>query len=222
MSGSRFPERPAPRPRTASLGPVFWSLVAPIALVQAFLSVRADLADEAAFRFAVIPARFTGAFDGFSHPLAALGPLLGHVFLHAGWLHLLFNMMVLLQVSQPAEGRLGLGRFLAMFFGAGVAGAAAYIALNPASMTPAVGASGAVCGVFGATLLAARPRWTQALLDRRVLTAGFWFLAVNVGLAALARVSGLLPIAWEAHLGGFLGGAALYPFLAPRSRGPWG
>lgn len=222
MSDPRLSEPTARALSRPSIAPVFWSLAAPIALVQVLLTVRADLLPAAMIHFAVIPLRFTEAQAGFASPLEALGPLVGHMFLHAGWLHLFFNVMVLLQVSQPAETRLGLGRFLVLFLGAGLAGAFAYIALNPASDTPAVGASGAACGVFGATLLATRARWTQAIADRRVLLAGFWFLAVNVGLAALARVAGFLPIAWEAHLGGFVGGAALYPFLARRLRGPWG
>lgn len=44
------------------------------------------------------------------------------------------------------------------------------------------------------------------------------FLAINVVLMAFLP----LPIAWEAHLGGFFAGAVAYPMLAPRRRGPWG
>jgi membrane associated rhomboid family serine protease len=49
---------------------------------------------------------------------------------------------------------------------------------------------------------------------------GFVFLAVNVALAALARFTGVLPIAWEAHLGGFVAGVLLYPALPPRDGPP--
>jgi membrane associated rhomboid family serine protease len=53
-----------------------------------------------------------------------------------------------------------------------------------------------------------------------VRRAGAYFLAANVGLAAVARMSGVLPIAWEAHLGGFIAGALCYPLLLPPQRAP--
>ena len=57
----------------------------------------------------------------------------------------------------------------------------------------------------------------------QVRNAAFLFLFINVFLAGLASVSGFLPIAWEAHLGGFVTGALVYLVMAPRlARGPWG
>jgi membrane associated rhomboid family serine protease len=74
--------------------------------------------------------------------------------------------------------------------------------------------------LFGAYFLAVRPSPAQALADPQVRSAMLSFLAINVVLMALLP----LPIAWEAHLGGFLAGALAYPLLAPRARysGPWG
>jgi len=168
------------------------------------------------FALGVIPARFDPHSPyAFQNWIAELGPLFGHVFLHAPsfFLHIGMNMLVLAQVGGPPNRRLGAFGFLALFFGSAAAAAGAYVLGNPGSTTPAIGASGAVSGVFGAFLLAARPSWRDALRDRRVLLTGFWFLAINVGLAFLAARSGVLPIAWEAHLGGFLAGLALYPPL---------
>jgi membrane associated rhomboid family serine protease len=181
---------------------------------------------------AVIPARFQPGPFAFNAPLEALGPIFGHVFLHlTPWpLHVGMNLFVYFQVAGPLALRLsergdGAWRFLALFFGAAAGGAIAYILINPHAEEPALGASGAICGLFAGYLLGARRNWRQALADPQIRRAGFWFLFINVGLAAVARVTNFLPIAWEGHLGGFLAGALLFPLLAPRRpsfAGPWG
>ena len=175
------------------------------------------------FHFALIPARFDPASQWrFSSWEEALGPLFGHVFLHGGWLHLGMNALVLLQGGPLVAQRLGAWRFLVVFFISALGGAVLFLLVNPGSEEPAVGASGAICGIFAAYFLAIRPTVGLALRDRRVQQGIFWFLAINVALAAAARYSGVLPIAWEAHLGGFIGGALAFVLLAPRLRpGPW-
>ena len=179
--------------------------------------------------FAIIPERYDPGADAYRGPLAAAAPLVMHVFLHGGWLHLAMNLLVFFQAADLVADRLeerepGGLRFLALFFGSAIGAAAAYIWLNPHSGMPAVGASGAICGLFAAYLLAVRRDWRTAIADPEVRRSAFWFLLINVGLAAAARVSGVLPIAWEAHLGGFVAGAFLYPLLAPKPqtyRSPW-
>lgn len=176
------------------------------------------------YNFAVIPARFDEASAyHFGAWYEALGPLLGNVFLHAGILHLGMNMLVLLQGGPWVAERLGPTRFLLLFFVSGVGGALAYVLINAHSEMPAVGASGAICGVFGAYFLSVRRSWREALADPAVRNAIGSFLFINVLLAGIASATGFLPIAWEAHLGGFIAGAAAYLVLAPRlARGPWG
>lgn len=174
--------------------------------------------------FAVIPARFDNAnVDHFTTWYGALGPLLGHVFLHLGWLHLGLNMFVFMQAGPFVAQRLGAQRFLALFFLSAIGAALAYIVINPHSTVAAMGASGAICGVFGAYFLLVRRTWRDALADAQVRNAIFMFLFINVFLAGIASATGFLPIAWEAHLGGFITGAVLALALAPRlARGPWG
>ena len=95
----------------------------------------------------------------------------------------------------------------------------AYVLINPHSVEPAVGASGAICGVFAAYFLAVRPTPRAALADPRVRNAMLTFVGINVVLVALLP----LPIAWEAHLGGFIAGALVYLALARWApAGPWG
>ena len=147
-------------------------------------------------------------------------PLFGHVFFHYGLFHLVMNGMAYLQVAPYLSARLGELRFLAIFLVSALGGALAFILINPASQTGAVGASGAICGLFGAYFLAVRPTPQAAFADPQVRGAMFAFLAINVVLMALLP----LPIAWEAHLGGFFAGALAYLMMASRRRraGPWG
>jgi membrane associated rhomboid family serine protease len=169
--------------------------------------------------FAVIPARFS---DGTIGIIGAVESLFGNAFLHAGFIHLFFNAMLILQTGELVAERFGrsvdgVWRFLALFFGAAAAGGLVYVAFNWGSSTPAIGASGAACGLFVAYLMAPFRDWRAALRTPSVLQMGFVFLVVNVALAAFARFAGVLPIAWEAHLGGFIAGVVLYPLLLPRA-----
>jgi membrane associated rhomboid family serine protease len=180
-------------------------------------------------RFSVIPALLFGA-----DPIEAVTRIAGHMYLHGGlpivfgFIHLFFNVMIILQTGELVAQRLGRSAagsllFIVLFAACGAAGALFFVALNPASTTPMIGASGAACGLFAAYLLAAHPDWRVSLRSPQILQSGFWFLALNVGVAYLARTSGTLPIAWEAHAGGFIAGAIIYPMFAPRWRpsSPW-
>lgn len=168
--------------------------------------------------YSVMPARYSGAAPATPGDLVT--PLFAHVFFHYGVFHLLMNGLAYLQAAPFVALRLGDVRFLALFFISAIGGALTYIFINPDSTTGAVGASGAICGVFGAYFLAARPTPRAAFADPAVRNAMFGFLTINVVLMAVLP----LPIAWEAHLGGFIAGAFAYALLAPRRRatGPWG
>lgn len=173
--------------------------------------------------FAVNPLQFDPASgEGFSAPLQPLFQLAGSALLHFNWVHLALNAACLLQAGVPVaralgEGRSGGGRFLLLFFGSAIAGSLAYVALNWASPTEAFGASGAACGVFGAYFLTDRGDWRRSLADPQIQAGAAVFLGVNVVLVGVLRVFGVLPIAWEAHLGGFLAGAVLAALLRPRA-----
>ncbi|MGE0045494.1 MAG: rhomboid family intramembrane serine protease [Hyphomonadaceae bacterium] len=179
--------------------------------------------------YGVVPLRFTEG-PGLMPSSGAALSLVAHAFLHGGWLHLGMNMFVYFQIAGLLAWRLsergaGALRFLAFFAGSAASGAIAYILINPHADSPAVGASGAICGLFAGYLLGARRNWRDALRDPQIRNAALWFLAINVGLMFFIAQGGVFPIAWEAHLGGFLGGLALFPLLAPRREryaGPWG
>lgn len=193
-------------------------LVLGAAIVAAFVSLGqyAPEAHEALFdRFSVVPARLTGEGLGAE----TLASLFGHVFFHYGVLHLVMNTLVFLQAAPFVARRIGDLRFILLFFVSALGGVAGFVLIHPASQVGMVGASGAICGIFGAYFLSVRPTPRAALSDPQVRNAMLSFLGINVVLMAFLP----LPIAWEAHLGGFVAGALTYPILAPRPRlgGPW-
>lgn len=149
----------------------------------------------------------------------ALMTLVTHVFMHGGVPHILMNMLAYLQGAPFIAQRLGGAKFLVLFTLSAIGGAAAFILINPQSVQPMVGASGAICGVFGAYFLAVRPTPQAAIADPQVRNAMLVFLGINVVLMAFLPFG----IAWEAHLGGFITGGLAYLAMRPRfARGPWG
>ncbi len=171
-------------------------------------------------QFAIVPERFNGAApDHYRSLVEAAAPLFGHVFVHAGIAHILMNMIAFFQASPFLAQRLGGVRYLVLFFASALGGAGAYYLLNPHDAAGMVGASGAICGLFGGYFLGVRPSPREALADPQVRNAMLMFLGINVVLMAFLP----LPIAWQAHLGGFVTGALVYLLLAPKyRRGPWG
>lgn len=204
---------------------VVWLLAA--AIMGAYLAyMLAPLAarDAIDLALALIPARFhSGSPLAFQRWYEAVGPIFGHAFLHVAWWHAALNAFFFFLLGRLPARRLGAPRFLVLFFVSAAGGALAFLALNWNSDAIAVGASGAVCGVFSAYYLALTPRWTDALANPRIRTQYGMIFFINVVLMGVAAETGLFPVAWEAHLGGFLAGALAYIALAPRSAtGPWG
>jgi membrane associated rhomboid family serine protease len=121
------------------------------------------------------------------------------VLLHAGIMHLLFNMWALWVLGPQIERGVGTWPFVGVYLAsAGVGGAFAYIFGSPADI--AVGASGAIFGLFGVWLnWAVRRRNTP--YGRMLLRQIGFLLLLNAALPIL-----IPNIAWEAHLGGLIAG----------------
>ena len=134
--------------------------------------------------------------------------LITYMFLHAGTLHLLFNMLGLYFFGPRLEEELGERDFLLLYFISGIAGALLSF-ITPNAWI--VGASGAIFGVF---LGYARfwPRETILIWGIIPLEAR-WFVAIMTVLSIFGGFSGGDNVAHFAHLGGFLGG---YLFLLLR------
>ncbi|MFH8339499.1 rhomboid family intramembrane serine protease [Streptomyces sp. AM6-12] len=120
--------------------------------------------------------------------------LLTAMFLHAGFTHLLFNMLSLWWIGGPLEAALGRARYLALYFASGLAGSAlTYLLAAPNA--PSLGASGAIFGLFGATGVLMR----RLNYDMRPL---FALLVVNLIITFTPSFN----IAWQAHVGGLVAG----------------
>lgn len=139
---------------------------------------------------------------------------LSYAVLHGGFVHLLGNMVVVLALGRVAVARLGQGGFVILYLLSAIGGAAGFALLSP-SLSPMVGASGAVFGLIGAWQF-----WD--FRDRRAARASLAPIAKTIlGLALVNLVmwwflDGLL--AWEAHLGGFVAGWLWAAIATPRAR----
>jgi len=139
--------------------------------------------------------------------------LLTSAFLHepgfngVGPAHIIFNMWALWIVGPPLERSLGRWRFVAVYLLSALGGWVLFYYLAPAYES-ALGASGAIFGLFGAWFVVAR----RLRLDARGIV---FLIAINL---ALPLVFG--GIAWQAHVGGLITGGLLtaaYAY-APRER----
>jgi len=141
-------------------------------------------------------------------PGMGLITILTSMFMHAGWMHLLGNMLYLWIFGDNVEDRMGHLRFLLFYLLCGIVATMAQYLTMATSSIPNLGASGAIAGVLGSYLLLF-PRGRVTMLIIRVVTPvpawvalGFWILIQLVSNYAGAN-SG---VAYMAHIGGFLAG----------------
>src|SRR5579864_8535490 len=181
----------------------------------------------------IVPANVTGWLGGAPgvNLSSAFMPIFTSMFLHASWLHLIFNMWALWIFGDNVEDYLGHFSYLAFYLTSGILAGVAHIVFNLHSNVPSVGASGAIAGVMGAYFL--------LFPSARVLTLvpfffffftwlpawvvlGYWFVVQFLSGAATSiayshQTSG--GVAFWAHVGGFVSGLALiklFPARAPR------
>lgn len=201
------------------------------------------------FTVAIIAANcwlFVDAYEegsAFVHALHRLGYIpaegfswekaLSSMFMHGGWLHLIFNMWTLWVFGDNVEDALGKVGYLALYVGAGIGAILLHHFLYPASEVPVVGASGAISGVMGAYLVfyphariyAWVPPWFFKVFSARVFL-GLWFvfeLLQGVFDRFVNWVEGdTAGVAFWAHVGGFLAGlAGAWFFPRPSPRRDW-
>jgi len=148
-------------------------------------------------------------------------------FIHAGWLHIIGNMIFLYVFADNVEGALGHVRFSLFYLLTAVAAGLLHAALVSNSMVPVVGASGAVSGVLGGYLV----RYPRARIHVLVfivifittlrlpamVVLGFWFLiqAINGLVSLQGQIIG--GVAWFEHIGGFAAGFS-YMVISGRGR----
>ena len=198
------------------------------------LSVSASGGDAAlgAFleRWGAVPRAISASIGAGDWASQAMLGVLGSVFLHGGWLHILGNMLYLWIFGNNIEDRLGRLPFLLFYLAGGVAAVFAQVWTDPTSGVPLVGASGAIAAVLGAYLvlfpgarilsLVFLGFFYQLLEVPALILLGFWFVLQLVdGFASLGAATASGGVAFFAHIGGFALGM-LVGFVVRVSPGP--
>jgi membrane associated rhomboid family serine protease len=171
-------------------------------------------------RWAFVPSRF------MADPVGDFVTLFSSMFMHAGWAHLLGNMLYLWIFGDNVEDRLGHGLYFVFYILCGLAATFAQMVISLGSDVANVGASGAIAGVLGAYLIMFPRGRVNVLLGRFVtpmsalIVIGFWILIqifsqISVFSASSQTEGG---VAYMAHIGGFVAGVVL-TFLLGRNRG---
>jgi membrane associated rhomboid family serine protease len=177
----------------------------------------------------IVPAELVTAWtSGVNLTVEAL-TLVTSQFLHGGWLHLLSNLLYLWIFGNNVEDRIGRIRFLLFYLTGGAVAGLAQVGIAPDSTIPTIGASGAIAATLGAYLvLFPRARITslvflgffyQLINVPALVVLLFWFVLQLVdGIASLGVTDASGGIAFFAHIGGFVFGAAVGLLLRAAGR----
>ena len=185
------------------------------------VSLPHDVLNEFLTVYGVVPAYFSAP------------TLITSMFLHGSWSHVIGNMWYLWIFGDNVEDRVGHGRFIFFYLLCGIAAALGQVAVNPSSVLPTIGASGAIAGVMGAyfvlyphsRVLTLVP-WIfiQIIELPAIMLLGFWFLMQLFSAGAIAVTSsthGSGGVAFAAHVVGFVVGLGGVFLFRKRQLDPW-
>jgi len=152
-----------------------------------------------------------GAIPDELHRGQHLGTLLTSTFVHAGWFHLVSNLLFLLAFAPRVEEDAGHAGLLALFLGTGALATYAHVLVVPDSVVPTLGASGAVAGVLGAHLLLAPRATVRVLVGPVPVRLPTWFV-IGVWAAlelfytwvTLRQAEYPVGVTYEVHVVGFV------------------
>ncbi|MPZ68947.1 MAG: rhomboid family intramembrane serine protease [Actinobacteria bacterium] len=172
--------------------------------------------------------RCTSAIPHPDSTIEVLFAILVAMFLHAGWFHIIGNLLFLWVFGNNVEDHLGHLKYLLFYLAGGFAAAFAHIYTHLDSVAPLVGASGAVAAVMGAYLVLYPKARVNVLVPiififtiiqmSAVIVLGVWFLyQFLIGTQELAGEGG---VAWMAHVGGFAFGVIGVFLLGGRPHPP--
>lgn len=226
-AGPAQPQLPVREPAFNLPGSLIFILSALVVIhVLRLYALSADMDNELLYNFAFLPARY-------DYPLSDQGwawlwSPITYSFLHGGWEHLVFNAFWLVAFGAPVARRIGPARLAVFWCLAAPASVAMHVAFHWGEEVIVIGASGVVSALMGAAArfvfspnggierqdahLNARLSIPAALSNRSVLTFAAIWLVTNyvLGSGLLGGVSATGPVAWEAHMGGFLFGFLLF------------
>ncbi|QGJ69484.1 Rhomboid domain containing peptidase [Planctomycetales bacterium 10988] len=145
--------------------------------------------------------------------------MLSTMFLHGGWMHLLGNMWFLWIFGNNVEDRIGHFRFGIFYLLSGFGATLCHWFTGTESLIPVIGASGAIAGVLGAYAVTFPKAKVKTLVFLVViitfidlpalLVLGFWLLLQLLEASQSLHLNVDGGVAWWAHIGGFIIGAAL-------------
>ena len=174
------------------------------------------------YRYGMVPNRYADQDWGLANglPFDYFRSFVTNLFLHVGWLHLLFNMWFMWIFADNVEDRMGRTRFLAFYLVCGILATAMQWYFSPTLIIPVLGASGAIAGVLAAY-------YFLFPLERVVVYffpivvhipaiafLGLWVIFQLYHITTTTFVEGVkMDSAWWAHLGGFIAGSVLYRFF---------
>jgi membrane associated rhomboid family serine protease len=194
---------------------VTWALVALNVAIFIFELAASGQTQELMVRtFGFTPAVLRGEIANPSVIPALLTPFTD-MFIHLGWDHLLGNMLFLMIFGDNIEDALGHVRYLAFYIACSFASDFAYFLSSSHSTVPAVGASGAISGVVAAYVMIRPCAKVEVLfLIIPVKLSAYWV----IGLFALSQLWNVVAhtqdgVAYWAHIGGMVAGAALLPLM---------
>jgi membrane associated rhomboid family serine protease len=154
----------------------------------------------------------------YSTPFSVYFNFLASMFMHGGFVHLFGNMMFLLVFGDNLENLIGHVKYAVFYLVCGFAAALAQIFMDPNSVIPMLGASGAISGVLGGYVVLFPTRKVRAIIFNFLTTIpavgaiGIWIVYQAIlGWFAPAGTGG---VAYAAHIGGFVAGAALIKLFA--------
>jgi membrane associated rhomboid family serine protease len=180
------------------------------------------------FTWGAIPKELTTGIDSaplLPSNLPVYVTLVTSVFMHAGWLHLLGNMVFLWVFGDNVENAFGPVKYLLFYLACGVAAAGVQVATSTGSTTPLIGASGAIAGVMGAYLLMFPGAMVRTLVLLpffftvvhlpAIILIGLWFiLQIFQGIMSVGMDAGT---AFWAHVGGLIVGVVLTLLIRGRN-----
>jgi membrane associated rhomboid family serine protease len=179
-------------------------------------------------RYAFDWSRFTHDLSTGAWTVTTFVPLISHMFLHGGWLHIIGNMLYLWVFGDNVEDRLGSGLYLLFYLLCGIVAAVGQGLVAP---SPMLGASGAIAGVLGAYLVLSPGARIRTLIFLgifitvvqlpAIIVIGFFIVIQFIEGFASLRLSGHAAteqVAYFAHIFGFFAGIALLFLLRDRTR----
>jgi membrane associated rhomboid family serine protease len=151
-------------------------------------------------------------------PLPVYFNFLSSMFMHGGIAHIFGNMLFLWVFGDNLEDLIGHVRYLFFYLLCGFGAAAAQVAMDPDSVIPMLGASGAISGVLGGYILQFPRRQVRAIIFNFITTVPA-YVAIGVWIVYQIVLGYLTPaggggVAYSAHIGGFITGFLLIKIFA--------